>query len=216
MAPILRLRKHFTDAHGAQDASRFHRYLLTTNFGDWTIVPLQYLPDTHTAMYAERGWWHRLRKWCLNDVAPGIPRDGGRSKSYSAQISTVLRELRTAKSNHDHPRVQYSKTALQELSNKLSLPLLQGVIITVPNMSANQKRVIANFIHRALKRTGKPLWERQAMSGRIRIVRTNPHTLRSILEAQANQRGRFKIRPSCKCSALSIWEVGIFIAEAGT
>ena len=70
LALIQRLRKHITTALAHAEDNRFHQLLRTTNLADWMIVPLEIVWDDWSAALAERYWWDKFRRWCVNDMPP--------------------------------------------------------------------------------------------------------------------------------------------------
>ena len=98
--PVQCLRKHYTDGHARTDIATFHSLILLTEFVDWVTIPVQYTETLFRTGSAERAWWSELKKWAVNDVAPGISETDTSNKvrSYlSHHILCALKEIGVAK-----------------------------------------------------------------------------------------------------------------------
>ena len=84
LAPAQLLRKHLTDAAAGCDNSTLHKLMATTEQAHWGICVLEYETDGWWTAIRECQWRWQLRRWAVNDVAPGIP-DPGSSEPKNAR-----------------------------------------------------------------------------------------------------------------------------------
>ena len=80
--------------------------------------------------------------------------------------------------------------------------------VRVPYLMGLQKPLFTRIITRRLRKVPCTSWERQALRSRIFIVRTVPHTVRSVFEMHSNQSERLDSAPPCCCdeSHCHLWE----------
>ena len=64
----------------------------------------------------------------------------------------------------------------------------------------DQKIAVSRVVNNMLRKVHCNSWERQAMRGRIRIVRTLPHSVRRCFEFHANRAEIAPEEPDCFCS----------------
>ena len=67
----------------------------------------------------------------------------------------------------------------------LALPFHVCGTIVVPNLTKPQKTIITNVLRRILHTSTLKAYERQALKHSVRIVRSNPHTVRSLFRSHA-------------------------------
>ena len=210
-ALIKRLRKHISTTLAHTEDSRFHEMLRSTDLADWMIVPVELVWSEWEAAVAERYWWDKFRRWCLNDMPPRIPTSSAKpSKLMPRRALQIIRSLSAARLANDFPRVAALKKEIALIGAELQLPLLISAIIRVPYMTGQYKLAVAPVINALLRRVPCTSWERQAMRGRIQLVRTVPHTVRRCFESQSNLCETEWERPRCFCTAefLPSWEQG--------
>ena len=211
LALIQRLRKHITTALAHAEDSRFHQLLRTTDLADWMIVPLEIVWDDWSAALAERYWWDKFRRWCVNDMPPGVPRTHEKpSKLIPKKATELLRSLAVARTDRDFPRINALKKQIAAVSAELQLPLLIPAVVKVPYLTGDQKIAVSRVVNNMLRKVHCNSRERQAMRGRIRIVRTVPHSVRRCFEFHANRAEIASEEPDCFCSDAytHIWQQG--------
>ena len=72
--------------------------------------------------------------------------------------------------------------------------------MVVPNLTVYQKTVITNVLRRVLRNSSLKAYERHALQHAVRVVRSNPHTVRSLFQAQAMTQSRLTTKPQCRCT----------------
>ena len=205
-SPVQRLRKHHTDARAGTDCATFHTLLLTTDIGDWVTIPVQYCASLFQTGLAERAWWSDLRHWAVNDIPPGISENDTSNSKRAYITGTVLhvlqelQELREARQHRDTQRVKALQAFLRDTASQLSLPFHVSGVIVIPNLSRCQKTVIFSILRRALSESQLKAYERQALRNTVRIVRSNPHTVRSLFQSHTMTQSRLLQRPHCQCA----------------
>ena len=185
--------------------------LRSTDLADWMIVPLEIVWSDWEAAIAERYWWDKFRKWCLNDVPLGFPTSSAKpSKLMPQRPVQTIRSLTAARLANDYPRIAALKKEIASIGAELQLPLLLPAIVRVPYMTRQQKLAISWKINALLRHVPYTSWERQALCGRIRVVRTVPHTVRRCFESEANSCEKEWERPPCHCTPefIDLWEQG--------
>ena len=205
-SPIQRLRKHHTDARAAADCATFHRLLLTTRLSDWVTIPVQYCESLFQAGLVERNWWSDLKHWAVNDIPPGISENDTSNTKRAYITSTVLhvlQQLRQAKQERDTPRVKALQVFLRDTAQQLALPFHLCGTIVVSNLTKLQKTVITNIVRKIVHVSPLKAYERQALKHSVRIVRSNPHTVRSLFQTHAVRQTRRMERPPCRCHEFS-------------
>ena len=98
------------------------------------IVPLEIVWDDWSAALAERYWWDKFRRWCVNDMPPGVPRTHEKpSKLIPKKATELLRSLAVARTDRDFPRINALKKQIAAVSAELQLvtlsPLLSRFLI---------------------------------------------------------------------------------------
>ena len=211
LALIQRLRKHITTALAHAEDSRLHQLLRTTNLEVWYIVPLQAVWGKLPAAIAERAWWDKYSRWAINDLPPAIPHENGKPcKKVPHRAVQVFRSLSVAKADRDFVRTAAVQKEAANIARELQIPLFMPAYVRVPYLNGEQKPAFARIITRMLRRVQCTSWERQALKSRIFLVRTVPHTTRSIFERHSNKCERIDVPPPCHCDEihLGIWELG--------
>ena len=102
----------------------------------------------------------------------------------------VLQELRQAKQERDTPRVKALQVFLRDTAQQLALPFHLCGTIVVPNLTKLQKTVITNIVRKVLQTSPLKAYERQALKHSVRIVRSNPHIVKSLFQTHAMRRSR--------------------------
>ena len=115
----------------------------------------------------------------------------------------VLQELRQAKQERDTPRVKALQVFLRDTAQQLALPFHLCGTIVFPNLTKLQKTVITNIVRKILHASPLKAYERQALKHSVRIVRSNPHTVKSLFQAHAMRQTRQMERPPCRCHEFS-------------
>ena len=204
-ALIQHLRKHFTTALAHKEDNRFHELLCTTDLAEWVIVPLEIVWNGWDAAIAERYWWDKDRRWCLNDMPPGVPHEGSKpSKMMPQGAVQVIRNLTATRQAQDFPRIAALNREVALLTAELQLPPLIPAVVCVRYMTGRQKVAVSRVINSMLRRVQCTTWERQVLRGRIRVVRTVPHTVHQCFEYQANKCEKQSAAPACFCTAVHL------------
>ena len=82
----------------------------------------------------------------------------------------------------------------------LSVPFhLLGTVV-VPNLTTCQKTVVTNILRRIISNAGMKAYEKQAPRHTVRVVRANPHTVRSVFQGKTMRQSRLECKPQCHCS----------------
>ena len=180
--------------------------MLQTDLSHWGILPLQYVHDSWYASIKERHWWFTFKKYACNDVAPGISTNGegsGPRGWLNQRVPSVLHSIKEARQIQDWARLRFLRTDLQQLASQMSVPLYAVGSIVVPNLLPNQKSAIHRVSKKMVASITGPAWEKQALSKVIRILWSNPHTMRQIFASHATSHAsRFDktvVRPVCQC-----------------
>ena len=152
---------------------------------------------------AERQWWADLHKWALNDIPPGISETDtpNKQRAYiNSKMLHTLHELRQARDLRDAQRVKALQAELRDTAQQIGLPFHVAGTVVVPNLSATQKTVITNILRNILRDSALKAYERQALRHTVRIVRSNPHTVRSVFQSKAMAQSRMMTKPPCRCA----------------
>ena len=155
---------------------------------------------------AERNWWSDLKHWAVNDIPPGISENDTSNTKRAYITSTVLhvlQELRQAKQERDTPRVKALQVFLRDTAQQLALPFHLCGTIVVPNLTKLQKTVITNIVPKILHASPLKAYERQALKHSVRIVHSNPRTVKSLFQTHAMCQTRHMKRPPCRCHDFS-------------
>ena len=115
----------------------------------------------------------------------------------------MLQELRQAKQEQDTQPVKALQTVLRDTASQLALPFHVCGTIVVPNLTKPQKTIITNVVRKILHTSTLKAYERQALKHSVRIVRSNPHTVRSLFQSHAMSQSRLKTQPACRCAQFS-------------
>ena len=204
-ALISRLRKHMTDSLADVDCATLHKHMAKTDLSSWGILPPQWVEDWHASV-RERHWWWIFRRWACNDVPPGISTQGAGSKSrgwLNQRVLAALQGIRDARRTSDWPRVKFLLSELQDLANRLSIPLYVLGHVTVPNLTPIQNSAIHRVIRAMVKSCNIAAWEKQALHKAVRVVRSNPVTVRSLFEKQSRKGDREAQKPQCTCASIT-------------
>ena len=120
----------------------------------------------------------------------------------------VLRSLSAAKANHDYARAAALQKEAAIVARELQIPLFTPAYLRIPYLTGPQKTYFACVITRLLRKVPCTSWERQALKSRIFLVRTVPHTVRSVFERHSNKMERSSAPPPCHChtSLRATWE----------
>ena len=102
----------------------------------------------------------------------------------------TLHELRQARELRDTQRVKALQAVLRETAQQVGLPFHVAGTVVVPNLSTTQKTVITNILRNTLRDSTLKAYERQALRHTVRIVRSNPHTVRSMFQSKAMAQSR--------------------------
>ena len=205
-ALISRLRKHMTDSLADVDCATLHKHMTKTDLSGWGILPLQWVEDDWHASVRERHWWWIFRRWACNDVPPGISTQGEGSKSrgwLNQRVLAALQGIRDARRISDWPRVKFLQSELQDLANRLSIPLYVLGHVTVPNLTPIQNSAIHGVIRAMVTSCNIAAWEKQALHKAVRVVRSNPVTMRSLFEKQSRKGDREAQKPQCTCASIT-------------
>ena len=197
-APIQRLRKHYCNARAGTDNATFHAQLLLTDISNWITVPVHYCDTLFQAGLAKRQWWADLHKWALNDIPPGIGENEtpNKQRAYiNSKMLHTLHELCQARELRDTQRVKALQAVLRDTAQQLGLPFHVAGTVVVPNLSTTQKTIITNILRNTLRDNTLKAYERQALRHTVRIVRSNPHTIRSVFQSKAMAQSRLMKKP---------------------
>ena len=91
----------------------------------------------------------------------------------------TLYELWQARQLKDAQRVKALQAVLRDTAQQVGLPFHVAGTVVVLNLSTTQKTVITNILRQTLRDNTPKEYERQALRHGGRIVRSNPHTMRS-------------------------------------
>ena len=106
----------------------------------------------------------------------------------------------------------FVRAALQKeaaiVARELQIPLFTPAYLRTPYLTGPQKPYFASVITRLLRKVPCTSWERQALKSRIFLVRTVPHTVRSVFERHSNKTECSSAPPPCHChtSLRATWE----------
>ena len=92
---------------------------------------------------------------------------------------------------------------LRDTAQQLALPFHLCGTIVVPNLTKLQKTVITNIVRKILHASPLKAYERQALKHSVKIVRSNPHTVKSLFQTHAMRQTRQMERPPCRCHEFS-------------
>ena len=201
-----RLRKHMTDSLADVDCATLHKYMLKHGLGGWGILPLQWVEEEWLASVRERHWWWVFRRWACNDVAPGISTEGEGSQSrgwMNQRVLAALKGIKDARHVDDYPRIKFLQNELRELAARLSIPLYVLAHVTVPNLTPDQSAAIHRLIRKLVQSCKVPAWEKQALLKALRVVRSNPMTVKRVFDKQCKQFDCAPSQPPCMCSNLA-------------
>ena len=112
----------------------------------------------------------------------------------------TLHELRQARQLRDAQRVKALQAVLRETTQQVGLPFHVVETVVVPNLSTTQKTVITNILRNTLRDSTWKAYERQALRHTVRIVRSNPHTVRSVFQSKAMAQSRLMKKTPCHCA----------------
>ena len=151
----------------------------------------------------ERAWWFELRKWVVNDMAPGIPQEGKpRANHWHHQkVLRLLKEIKQAEYVQDYAHVTGMRGELSALAQSLDIPLAYGASVMVPNVTKGQKYLIYRQLFRILHTTELKAWEKQAVKHIGRVVRSTPHTVQTVFSKPSTAKDWCSTRPKCTCKA---------------
>ena len=79
--------------------------------------------------------------------------------------------------------------------------------IIVPNMTPAQCTAIRKCVCMCLHNTPLKAWEKQALTKMVRVVRSAPHSMKSIFEHHAKNYCLLASRPQCSCLTLPLSDV---------
>ena len=211
LAPVSRLRKHFTNTVAHVDECRFHDLLRTTGLNEWTPVPLQYVSNVDLGCFVEREWWFRLRRWALNDVGPAVPSSPSSSQPSAhkrQRLAQLIHETRMAQQAGDYARKRYLSEEMDTLSVALNIPLVRTAVVKVPYLEPAHRACLNRCIQLLVRQMHISLPQRHAVVGKIVLARTAPLTVRRVFERPANKFGTAAEEPQCKCQADNrhVWE----------
>ena len=120
------------------------------------------------------------------------------------RVLAALQGIRDARSIKDWPRVKFLQPGLRELASKMSIPLYILGHISVPNLSPLQNAAIQRVVRAMVTSCDIPAWEKQALHRAIRIVRSNPMTVKKAFERASKKFDQLQSQPPCKCSQVSV------------
>ena len=188
-----RLRKHMTDAMAGVGHALLDRIMLAVDMSGWGIAVLEYVDNEWWSGVRERDWWFTLKRWAVNNVAPGVGQgpDQRPNRWLSQDVLRLLKEMKQAQDDSDYPRVAAMRAELTELSQTVNLPLVFGASIVVPNLTPRQKTHIYT--------TNLKAWEKQAVKRVVRVVRSSPRTVQTVFSKAAAQREWSTTRSPCTC-----------------
>ena len=201
-APIQRLRKHYCGARAGIDIATLHAQLLLTDISNWITIPVGYCDTLFQAGLAERQWWPDLHRWALNNIPPGISENDtpNKQRAYiNSKMLHTLHELRPARHLGDAQRVKALQAVLRDTAQQVGLPFHVAGTVFVPNLSTTQKTVITNILRKTLRDSILKTYAHQALRHTVRIVRSNPHTVRSVFQSKAMAPSRMMKKPPCRC-----------------
>ena len=115
-------------------------------------------------------------------------------------ILCAPKEIRVAKELKDFSRVKALEAMLREARQSVCLPLHLFSIIPVPNLTSLQQKTITNVVRWIIKFSKLHPSERHALKRTVRIVRSSPHCVGSVLQAVAMRPLRSTTRSTCQCS----------------
>ena len=98
------------------------------------------------------------------------------------RVLAALQGIRDARSITDWPRVKFLQSELRDLASKLSILLYIPRHISLPNLSPLQNVAIQRVVNAMVKSCDIPAWEKQALHRAVRIVRSNPMTMKRAFE----------------------------------
>ena len=84
------------------------------------------------------------------------------------------------------------------------LSIYISVPISVPNLSPLPNAAIQTVVRAMVKSGDIPAWEKQALHRAVRIVRSNPVTVKRAFETASRKFDQLQSQPPCKCSQVSL------------
>ena len=201
IVPIQRLRKHMTDALAGTDGASLHRIMFPVEMAGCGIAVLEYVGTMWWAGIRERAWWFELRKWVVNEVAPGIPQEGKPSANHwhHQKVLQLLKEIKQAEYDQDYVRGTGMLGELSTPAQSRDIPLAYGASVVVPNVTKGQKSFIYRQLFRILHTTELKVWEKQAVKRIVRVVRSTPHTVQTIFNKLSTAKDWCSTLPKCTC-----------------
>ena len=106
----------------------------------------------------------------------------------------------TPEASRTGPASNLLQYELRDLASKLSIPLYILGHICVPNLSPLQNAAIQRVVKAMVKSCDIPAWEKQALHRAVRIVRSNPMTVKRAFERASRKFDQLQYQPPCKCS----------------
>ena len=120
------------------------------------------------------------------------------------RVLAAVQGIRDAGSIKDWPHVKFLQSERRDLASKLSDPLYILGHIFVPNLSPLENAAIQRVVRAMLKSCDIPAWEKQALHRAVRIVRSNPMTVKRAFERASRKFDQLQSQPPCKCSQVSL------------
>ena len=202
------------------DSCSFHSTLRLSHLGDWFILPVQYVSGNHHTSICERAWWFKYRCYALNDVPPAIEHDDSQQQNTAtaqSRLSSFLKQIAIEKRACNYAKVSSLRAEFARVAQELAIPTISPKRIAVPNMTNTQKIRIDSIVRQIVKRTKKPVWERQALTHLVTLTRTVPCTLRSVVERLTHSSALDTHAPVCHCSSqnLPIWQAAGRVSSVG-
>ena len=114
------------------------------------------------------------------------------------RVLAALQGIRNARSIKDWPRVKILQSQLRDIASKLSIPLYILGHIFVPNLSPLQNAAIQRVVRAMVKSCDIPAWEKQALHRAVRIVRSNPMTVKRAFERAGRKFDQLQAQPPYK------------------
>ena len=166
-------------------------------------VPRTAVAHRHLVPSGARQWWADLHRWAQNDIPPGISENDTPNKQRAyihSKMLHTLHELRQARQLRDTQRVQALQSVWRDSAQQVGLPLHVAGTVVVPNLSTIQKTVITNILRWTLCDSTMKAYEHHAVRHTVRIVRSNPHTVRSVFQSKAMAQSRLMKKTPCRCA----------------
>ena len=144
-----------------------------------------------------------MHRWALNDIPPGISENDtpNKQRAYiNSKMLYTLHELCQARDLRYAQRVKALQAVVRETAQQVGLPFHVAGTVVIPNLSTTQKTVITNILRNTLRDSTLKAYERQALRHTVRMVRSNPHTVRSVFQSKAMAQSRLMKKPPCRCA----------------